>query len=151
MIYAINQIAAWTVSITFAALIPYHLMLLWIQVCYLTIARAITRDVLFAASAIYLLLGAVFVPRYGLIESLASGSFVDGSATGMPVQWQQLVNISYTTLTTARYGDVLPISWWARSLGKIEMVFGVLYITIVKARLVSLYASGRSTSPETET
>jgi hypothetical protein len=59
------------------------------------------------------------------------------------VKWQQFVYFSYTTLTTAGYGDVLPISWWARSLANIEMITGVLYITIIMARLVSLYTTNK--------
>lgn len=141
--YATHPTATWSVFITYAALIPFHLMLLWILARFLSTARTITRDVLFAATAIYLLLGAVFVPLYGVIESLAAGSFQDGNAPGAPVVWQQLVYFSYTTLTTAGYGDVLPVSWWARSLANVEMVVGVLYITIVMARLVSLYSAGR--------
>jgi hypothetical protein len=41
------------------------------------------------------------------------------------------------------YGDVLPISPWARSLANTEMVVGVLYLTIIMARLVGLYTSER--------
>jgi len=36
---------------------------------------------------------------------------------------------------------MLPISWWAHSLANIEMIVGVLYITVILARLVALYTS----------
>jgi hypothetical protein len=141
--YALNPTATWAVFLTNVALIPYLIMLVWILARFLSIERVITRDVLFAAIATYLLLGAIFVPLFGLIEMFLPGSFRDGSIAGGAVKWQQFVYFSYTTLTTAGYGDVLPISWWARSLANIEMITGVLYITIIMARLVSLYTTNK--------
>jgi hypothetical protein len=143
MFYAFNPAATWAVFLTYLALVPYLVMLIWILARFLAIARVITRDVLYAATAIYLLLGAVFVPLYGIIQTMTPGALRDGSAPEMAIQWQQLVYFSYTTLTTAGYGDVLPISWWARSLANIEMIVGVLYITVIMARLVALYTSER--------
>lgn len=139
IVYSFNPQATWIVFLTYLMLIPYLGMLLWILGRFLVIMQNITRDVLYAASAVYLLLGGIFVPLYGLIELFNPGSFRDGSAAGGSIQWQQLVYFSYTTLTTAGYGDVLPITWWARSLANFEMVVGVLYLTIIMARLVSLY------------
>jgi hypothetical protein len=143
MFYAFKPSATWAVFLTYVTLVPYIIMLVWILARFLSIARVITRDVLYAATAIYLLLGAVFVPLYGMLETLAPGALRDGSAPEAAIQWQQLVYFSYTTLTTAGYGDVLPISWWARSLANIEMIVGVLYITVIMARLVALYTSER--------
>ena len=137
--YSFNPQATWIVFLTYLALIPYLGMLLYILGRFLVIMKNITRDVLYAASAVYLLLGGIFVPIYGLIDLMNPGSFQDGAAAN--VQWQQLIYFSYTTLTTAGYGDVLPVSWWARSAANLEMVVGVLYLTIIMARLVSLYTS----------
>ena len=71
------------------------------------------------------------------------GSFRDGTFPDAPVQWQQLVYFSYTTLTSSGYGDILPVSWWARSLANLEMIAGILFITIVMSRLVSLYSENK--------
>lgn len=143
MIYTFNPTAIWAILLTYAAIVPYQVMLINILARFLLVARAITRDVLYAAVAIYLLLGAVFVPLYGLLETTSPGSFRDSNAPNLTVVWQQFVYFSYTTLTTAGYGDVQPITWWARSLANVEMVAGVLYVTIIMARLVSLYSSGK--------
>jgi hypothetical protein len=143
LVYAMNQTATWAIFVTYFALIPYLGMLIWILGRFLIIVKTINRDVLYAAVAIYLLLGAVFVPLYGMIESIAPGSFHDGSSSGAFIQWQQLVYFSYTTLTSTGYGDILPISWWARSLANLEMVSGGLFITIVMSRLVALYSSDK--------
>ena len=46
--------------------------------------------------------------------------------------------LSFITLTTTGYGDVLPRSEMARSLAVIEAIVGVLYPAILISRLVSL-------------
>ena len=143
IVYSFNSTATWAVLTTYVALIPYHALLMSVLVRFIFAARSITRDVLYAATTVYMLLGALFVPVYGLLETLAPGSFRDGAAPDGPVNWQQFVYFSFTTLTTAGYGDVLPISPWARSLANTEMVVGVLYLTIIMARLVGLYTSKR--------
>jgi hypothetical protein len=48
---------------------------------------------------------------------------------------------SFTTLTTAGYGDILPLSRQTRMLAAMESVFGVLYLAVLVARLVALYSS----------
>ncbi|MBE7529378.1 MAG: two pore domain potassium channel family protein [Chloroflexi bacterium] len=101
------------------------------------------RDVLYAAVALYLLLGALFVPLYGLLNMLQPGSFRDGTLPDAPLQWQQLVYFSYTTLTSSVYGDILPVSWWARSLANLEIIAGMLFIAVVMSRLVALYSESK--------
>ncbi len=145
LIYSLNPIANWAVIITYLALIPYLLMLLWVLGRFLAIAVQINRDVLYAAISFYLLLGAVFVPIYGLVDYWIPGSFQDINFPTAQPQWQQFVYYSYTTLTSSGYGDILPISWWARSLANLEMVVGMLFIAIVMSRLVALYTSKQST------
>jgi len=147
LLYALNPGATWAVIITYIALIPYLGMLLWILGRFLAAVQTITRDVLYAAVALYLLIGAIFVPIYGLLDVLISNSFRDGTFPDAPVQWQQLIYFSYTTLTSSGYGDILPVSWWARSLANIEMIAGVFFITIVMSRLVSLYSEIKGENP----
>jgi len=145
--YALNPGATWAVFTTYLTLIPYLGMLLWILGRFLAVAQTITRDVLYAAVALYLLIGAVFVPIFGLLDILLPGSFRDGTFPDAPVQWQQIVYFSYTTLTSSGYGDILPVSWWARSLANLEMIAGVVFITIVMSRLVSLYSESKGENP----
>lgn len=141
LVYVMNPTVFWAVFITYLALIPYLGMLIWVLGRFLAIVETINLDVLYAAVALYLLIGAIFVPVYGMLESLASGSFRDANIPDGFVQWQQLVYYSYTSLTSTGYGDILPVSWWARSFANLEMVSGGLYITIVMSRLVALYSS----------
>ena len=48
---------------------------------------------------------------------------------------------SFTTLSTVGFGDIVPVSGAARMLAIVEAVFGMFYVTLLIARLVSLYSS----------
>ena len=49
-------------------------------------------------------------------------------------------SFSFTTLSTAGYGDITPVSNVARMLAVIEMMTGVLYVAVLISRLVALHA-----------
>jgi hypothetical protein len=125
--------------LTYAALIPFQMVIILVLFRYIVAARTVTRDVLYAAITVYILLAALFVPIYGSLELLQPGAFVD-NGTGQPVFWQQFIYFSLVTLTTTGYGDILPISAWARAFTNAEQVIGVLYLAVLMARLVSLYS-----------
>ena len=146
-IFAVNQAVVWLQLPTYAALISFHCFVIWILLRYIFGAREVTRDVLYAASAVYLLIGAVFVSLFGILELITftqtgMSAFSDGLVpAGTIFPWQNLIYYSYATLTTLGYGDVLPVTMWSRSIASAEAVIGVLYITIIMARLVGLYAA----------
>jgi len=146
LVYALNPTAEWAIAAAYLALLPYQGMLIWVLGRFISIVQTVTRDVLYAAVALYLLLGAFFVPLYGLLNLVWPGSLNDSGAAGKQIQWQQLIYFSYTTLTSSGYGDVLPVSWWARALANLEMIAGVMFITIIMARLVALYSTERNNS-----
>lgn len=104
--------------------------------------RASPVQLLLAAVSAYLLLGGVFAIAFNLVETAAPGSFVDTAAPERPLVWQGLLYASYVTLATLGYGEILPISPWARSLATLATVSGTLFIAIVIARLV-----GTTTEP----
>ena len=147
-IYAFNQAVLWAQLAGYIAIAAFQSTVVLILLKYIFLAKTVTRDVLYAASAIYLLLGAIFVPIFGIIESLTfawSGgehAFADGiTGVGELMSWQNFVYYSYVNLTTLGYGDILPVTMWARSAATLEACIGVLYTAIIVSRLVGLYAS----------
>jgi hypothetical protein len=147
LVFDFRQTAVWAQLVAYGALFLFQGMVIQVMLRFIFAARRVTRDVLYAAVAVYFLLGALFVPIYGVLESATLAqtgehAFVDSQADAeMPLPWQNLVYYSYVTLTTAGYGDVLPVTLWARSLASLEAIIGVLYLTIIMARLVGLYAA----------
>jgi hypothetical protein len=90
----------------------------------------------------YLLLGIAWAAVYQLV------TYVHPEALRIPegnVDFEDYLYFSFTTLTTLGYGDITPVSPYARSIVVVEAIVGPLYLTILIARLVGMY--GRQPAP----
>lgn len=95
----------------------------------------VTHHRLLGAVSAYLLLGVIWAEAYSLLEILRPGSFSGPiSVADGPRAW---FYFSFITLSTAGYGDILPLHPAARSLAALEAVTGPLYLAVLLARLVS--------------
>ncbi len=145
--YALNQTEPVAQLAAYVVIALYQAMVVQVLLRYIFTTRRVSRDVIFAACAIYLLIGAVFVGVFGAldivtVQQTGGHAFRDSLvAETDALPWQHIVYYSYVTLTTMGYGDVLPVTAWARALASMEAIIGVLYLTVVVARLVGLYAS----------
>jgi hypothetical protein len=142
VMYAFNSSNFWLSEITYLILVIFHISITSVVFRYIFTATAVTADVIFGAVAVYFLLSFLFVPIYGMLEIASPGSFVD-NATGAAVRWQELAYYSLITLSTAGYGDIVPVSAWARMLAGLEATVGVMYVAVLMARLVALYEMQR--------
>lgn len=149
-VFAFRPDLQWANVASYFILILFQSALVIVLLRYIFRTTKVNLDVLMAACAVYLLLGAIFVPIYGFIEiytwfpEQTTHAFVDGLneyANGV-FPWQTFVYYSYATLTTLGYGDILPATYWARSAATFEAVVGVLYTAVIVARLVGIYAAG---------
>jgi hypothetical protein len=106
-------------------------------------ATHVSRDVLYAASIAYLLMGMLWAGIYLLTETIAPDSFTlaaaDRAKPGI-----LFVYYSFVTLTTLGYGDVTPTADYAYAFAILQAVVGQLYLAILIARLVGIYKSGAS-------
>ncbi len=103
----------------------------------------VTIQTFYGAIGVYLLIGLTYTSIYGLLELLSPGSINLKNFEGemYPFKVTELIYFSYVTLTTLGYGDIVPVSSYARSLAISEAVIGQLYLTILVARLVGLHIS----------
>lgn len=133
------DLASWVVPIPEAwirACVLLALLLLLLIVLAQTFRDGpVSHHRLLGAVAAYILLGVIWAEAYSLLELLRPGSFSGTiSVADGPRAW---FYFSFITLTTAGYGDILPIHPAARSLAALEAVTGPLYLAILLARLVS--------------
>jgi Ion channel len=96
------------------------------------------RDRLFGGVAAYLLLGLDWAEAYRFVDVLVPGSFHGLSWAPEAHNLSAFVYFSLATLTTAGYGDIVPLSLPARSLANMESLSGQLFPAILIARLVSM-------------
>jgi hypothetical protein len=129
----------WVVEATFSAFYAFMAVAVFIEVIR---TRRVTSDTMYGAVCVYLLVGMAFGSLYDLIETLHPGSFQINVDTAGPaeIRWRTLIFFSFMTLTTIGLGDVTPTTIQTQSLTSIEGVIGVLYLAVLIARIVGMYA-----------
>jgi voltage-gated potassium channel len=96
------------------------------------------------AICVYLMLGVIWALSYRLVEAAIPGSFGGLSEFTESASWSpDWVYFSFVTLTTLGYGDVLPLTYFARMLAIFESIVGQFYLAILVAGLVGAYLSGK--------
>ena len=105
-------------------------------------ARSIDREHVYAALSAYLLAGVFFGSFYWVLEQIQPGSF---ALTG-DFSPSSAIYFSFVTLATLGYGDIAPRTEVARGLAVVEGVGGQLFLAVLIARLVSVYARGKQTN-----
>ena len=106
----------------------------------IVLAPAVTGEVFCAGISLYLLIGVNWALTYILIDAIDPGTF-ESLSLSFGKGGSEYLYFSFATLTTLGYGDVSPDAPFGRIWAIMEAVTGVLYITILVARLVSLYRS----------
>ena len=95
----------------------------------------VTVHRILGAVSVYVLLAVVWGTGFQLLVVLGPEAIRGGSG---PASLDEAMWLSFITITTTGYGDVLPASALARSLAALEAIVGVLYPAILISRLVSL-------------
>jgi hypothetical protein len=110
---------------------------------YILRAPRVSSEILCAAIANYLLLGLLWSFAYTMIASAVPDAFAfsTGPESGHVMKGFNSIYFSFATLSTIGYGDISPVSGGARMLAVAEAVVGMFYVTMLIARLVSLYSS----------
>jgi len=109
-------------------------------------ARSVNTEVLCASIAAYLMLGLIWTVAYWLVDQLTPGGAFSFSTTIGPRSMNGFNGFyfSFVTLSTVGYGDIVPVSRFARWLAAMEAMTGMLYVAVLIARLVSLYSAAKS-------
>ena len=161
MVISGNPIAVGLMSIAFIANFvvfflrlfypwPYNLHLLagaWLIISVtlgIVVARAvfgegrITYHRVVGAILLYLLIGVTFATLFAIVGLSISNAFNGIAFEDDLALASSLFYLSFVTLTSTGYGDIVPVHPLARSLCNIESVIGQLYPATVLARLVTL-------------
>ena len=109
-------------------------------------APSVNTEVLCASISAYLMLGLTWTIAYWLVDQLTpGGAFSYNTNAGThSINGFTGFYFSFITLSTVGYGDITPVSRIARWLAAMEAMTGLLYVTVLIARLVSLYSTPKS-------
>ena len=124
-------------SFTTAAL--FIVIAVWCIGTQVLTGREISSDRVIGAVTLYLLFGVLWAIAYAVIEQVSRGSFVGLSEPVVHGWSSDWLYFSFVTMTTLGYGDITPVSATARTLAYLQAVFGLFYIAILVAGLVSAY------------
>jgi len=128
---------------------PFYLVLSWafgacfyfwtiaLLLRYVLLPEVMNANKLYGAGAIYLMLGVTWSYFYGVIQYFYPGSF---APAGAPLHQFDFLYFSFAVLTTAGFGDIVPVHPVARGLTMLEQIIGVLYVAILIARLSGMYS-----------
>ncbi len=108
---------------------------------YVLRGREVTKDKIYGAVSVYLLIGLAWASLYGLVFEFQPEAFSTGSAASSPAAKDapDFIYFSFVTLCTIGFGDITPVSGLARSLAILEGITGVFFIAVLVSRLVTLY------------
>jgi len=102
-------------------------------------------DTIYGAMSTYLLIGVTWSFFYAMVEISSPGAFNFGLLTAQAGDSAArgalhfFTYYSLVTLSTLGYGDITPLSPFARSLSALEAITGQLFIAITIARLVGTH------------
>lgn len=114
---------------------------------YVFSSEVMTADKLFGAAAAYMLLGLLWSYLYVISQYHDHKAFrIYGVVTELPIK--DVIYFSFTTLTSTGYGDITPVSNFAKALATIEQIFGTLFAAILIARLAGIYPERSKLSTE---
>src|SRR6478736_5760889 len=107
-------------------------------------APSVNTEVLCASISAYLMLGLLWTVAYWLVAQVDPHAFGFNTGPKETMGGFNAFYFSFITLSTVGYGDITPVSRIARWLAATEAMTGLLYVTVLIARLVSLYSTPKS-------
>jgi hypothetical protein len=96
----------------------------------------VSVETIYGALCIYLLIGLVFASLFVAVNGLGSEWFASPPTENSP---PDLLYLSFITLTTVGFGDVVPANDFARSLVVLEALIGQVFLVTLVARLVAMF------------
>ena len=138
---------------------PYNLHLLagaWLIIALtlgILVGRAvfsegrITYHRIVGAILLYLLIAVAFAALFGVVGLSISDAFKGIAFQDDTALASSLFYLSFVTLTSTGYGDIVPVHPMARSLCNIESIIGQIYPATILARLVTLGLRARTEQP----
>ena len=129
---------------------PYNLYLLsgaWLIIALtlgIVVARVvfgrgqITYHRIVGATLLYLLIAVAFATLFAFVGLSTSDAFKGIAFQDDAALANSLFYLSFVTLTSTGYGDIVPVHPLARSLCNIESIIGQLYPATILAKLVTL-------------
>ena len=111
----------------------------WVIIGSIFSQRRVTLDLIYGAVLGYILIGVSWALIFCCIELFVADSFSFSSEVTLSDKTGALIYFSFVTLTTLGYGDVLPVTAFAKTVAYLEAITGVMYPAILISTLVGKF------------
>ena len=101
--------------------------------------KIISNDTIKGGIAMFMMIGIVWALLYRIVYYFDPHAFSESVETMNSTG--NMFYFSFSTLTTLGYGDITPVSEFARNLTNLEAITGMLYPSILIAKLVGAYTA----------
>jgi hypothetical protein len=137
-----GAVPLWIITGTHVVFVGYVVVRL---IQFILRAKRVNAEVMCAGILAYLMLGILWTPTFLMLSQLDPSSFAGThlAANGALGRFDAMF-LSFVSLTCLGCNDITPISKAARMLLMMESLTGVLCLTVLIARLVSLYSKTES-------
>ncbi|MFZ0484968.1 MAG: potassium channel family protein [Desulfobacterales bacterium] len=132
--------------VSFLSFFCFNMFITVFMIRHIARSKQVTLTIIINSINGYLLigiLGAVFLAMMEIVQKFffhidaGAINFAGDAAAG----FHDYLYFSFVTLTTLGYGDIIPVSAFAKSLTIVIAISGQLYLTILIAMLVGKYLS----------
>ncbi len=97
------------------------------------------NDILLGSICVYLLIGICFAWLYMILQMINLDSIIHQAST-IPISKRiDFFYFSFITMATVGYGDIVAQSGFAKSIAITQSIVGLFYMTLMVARLVSIF------------
>ncbi len=113
-------------------------------------ANLMSSQRILCGAASFVMVGFVFAAAHGFVHFCKPEAYLLplGIEGGRPPRWLDFLWLSFSTLTTAGFGDMVPVGAWSCMLSTVEGLCGILFPATLIARIATLNADNRlSNSP----
>jgi len=100
----------------------------------------VSVETIYGALCIYLLIGLIFSSLFVAVNSLGSEHFALPTNQNQPAD---LLYLSFITLTTVGFGDIVPNTDFGRAIVVLEALIGQIFLVTLVARLVAMFGQER--------
>ena len=111
--------------------------------------RRVDAQLVLGALTIYLVLGIFFAMAFSMLADLQTDQLFAISGITSDGTFRDHVYLSFITLSTTGYGDIVPITGASRAIAILTALTGQLYLVTAVATAVSLFAATRFPSVTT--
>lgn len=135
------------------SLIMFTFLVASIHIHKVMISSKVNAETIYSALVAYLVVAIGFTGSYLLISFLSPTAFIGqlhGHRLFPTASPGDMIYFSIVTLSTAGYGDIMPVEPISRMVATMEMLFGTLYPTVILARLVGLHSQATPDFPISE-